>query len=393
MSVLSGFIGFDAQAQYALSGRVLGAGTVTSSSGGYSLVGDLGSGARNRLSAGEFQLRASAVPRVRASIEADVSIEMPRPDHWWKLDGDLLDAITGESAQAVNGASYLDGRVNQGFECRGTNYLDLGSIQGRFGLEDFTLSLWITADRRVVSPTLLSWREDCGFLPHWRLRLTAQNFSYSQPGFSYYGSNPGAGVNQMELAARPRGAELNVKDGRWHHVAVVRAGTNIVVYRDGQPILAGSTSRPADLPATGRLLAGIDPCSIGKPWSNDPRLYDNPLLGQIDEIKIFRRALTPALIAREWKLSRPLPVSPLSHSEVSLTYSGEAPGVFRWIIDAAPGRTILPEDLAGVQLEASPDMTHWNPLPNAARFMDGRIELADGEAFRRSGCFYRLVFR
>ncbi|MBL9128204.1 MAG: LamG domain-containing protein [Verrucomicrobiales bacterium] len=293
----------------------------------------------------------------------------------------------------VNGASYAAGRINQGFDCRGTNYLELGFTQGSFGASDFTLTLWMTAVSRVVSPTLLSWREACGTLPHWRLRLTAQNFSYSQPGFSYYGANPGGGINQMELAVRPRGAELNVKDGRWHHIAVVRNGTNIVVYRDGLPILAGSTPRPVDLPSTGRLIAGIDPCSIGKPWSTDPRLYDNPLLGQLDEIKIFRQALTPAMIAREWKQSRPLPVSPLSRSQISLASQGEAPRVFRWIIDPAPGQTIFPEELAGVQLEASPDLQHWNPLPNAARLVDGRIELADGEAFLKSGCFYRLVFR
>ena len=197
----------------------------------------------------------------------------------------------------------------------------------------------------------------------------------------------------MELAARPRASELTVKDDRWHHVAVVRAGTNVVVYRDGRPFLAGDTPKLAALPSTGSLIAGIDPCNIGKPWSGDSRLYDNPLLGQIDEIKIYRRALTPAMIIREWKQSRPLPVSPSSPSHIGLVKDGAAPGVFRWVIDPAPGQTILAEELAGVELEASPDLLHWSPLPNAARLADGRLELSDGEAFLKSGCFYRLVFR
>lgn len=392
-AALFGFLGSTAHAQYALTGRVLGAGAVTSTSGGYALVGGLGPGARSHLAGGAFQLRATATPRALVSAETDLPAETPKPDHWWKLDGNLRDEITGESARAVNGEIFVPGRVNQAFDCRGTNYLELGSQAGSLGTGDFAVTLWMTAESRVVTPTLLSWREACGTLPHWRLRLTAQNFSNSQPGFSLYGTGSRGQSVQLELAARPRGSELTVKDSRWHHVAVVRQDTNIVVCRDGRPFLAGTLASQAALPSTGVLLAGIDPCNIGRPWANDSRLYDNPLLGQLDEIKIYRRALTPAMIAREWKESRPLPVSPSSPSHISLLREGATPGIFRWLIDPAPGQTILPEELAGVQLEASPDLLHWTPLPNAARLTDGSIELADADAFLKSGCFYRLVFR
>ncbi len=384
-------------AQYSLTGRILGAeataSTSTGSGTGYYLVGGVGPSTRGDISGGGFRLQGSAVPHGAVLSDPEPEPKIPTPSHWWRLDGDLRDEITGETGQAVNGSPFLSGRVNQALEFRGSNYVVLGNTQGGFGTNDFSLTLWMTADPRVVSPTLLSWREACGITAHWRLRLGAQNFSASQPSFSFYGPIPGGGTSQKELFARPRGSELNVKDLRWHHVAVVHQGTNTIVYRDGQPFIAGSTAGIADLPHTAVLIVGIDPCNIGRPWANDPALFDNPLLGEIDEIKFYSSALTPTMIANEWKQFRPLPFSAQSPSTAELLAGEGVPPAFRWVINPEPGHEILPEDLNGAQLEMSRDMQQWNPLPDAARWVNGHVELWDQEAFLRSGCYYRVVFR
>lgn len=386
-----------AAAQYSLTGKILGIGASTSTSTGkgtnYSLVGGIGPVTRSDLTGGAFRLQASVVPHGAIFADPEPEPQIPTPVHWWKLDGDLRDEITGESGQSFNGSNFAPGRVDQAFEFRGTNYLVLGNTQGGFGTNDFTLTLWMTAHPRVVSPTLLSWRAACSETRQWRLRLGAQDFSSSQPSFFFYGPTPEGGTGQAELYAQPRGSELNVKDLRWHHVAVVRKGTNAVLYRDGQPFVAGKSYGVADLPHTAVLMVGMDPCNIGTPWSNDPLLFNNPLIGEIDEIKFYASALSPAMIAHEWKQSRPLPVSPQSPSSVALVSGEGAPPSFRWIINPEAGQKILPEELAGAQLEMSRDLQQWSPLPDAARWVNGHIELWDREAFLRSGCYYRVVFR
>ncbi|MFP4058212.1 MAG: family 16 glycoside hydrolase [Candidatus Brocadiia bacterium] len=78
-------------------------------------------------------------------------------------------------------------------------------------------------------------------------------------------------------------SERAVADGRWHHVAAVKQGDALRFFVDGEP--AGG----------GRLEFGPDPASavvkLGFTNPNFPR--PSPLRGDLDDVRLFRRALSP----------------------------------------------------------------------------------------------------
>lgn len=148
--------------------------------------------------------------------------------------------------------------MGSAFQFRGPNYLDLGGTAGRLGTSDFTVTLWMLASNTVVSPTLLSWKTNCGAGTWWRVGLVAPYLGTAVPELSFIGGN----FTQIDAYPGGQSATNTVKDGRWHHLAFVRQGTNAFVYRDGVRIATGSAPVIAALPAEGRLLAGVDPCNI-----------------------------------------------------------------------------------------------------------------------------------
>lgn len=313
------------------------------------------------------------------------SFPLPRPAHWWPLDGSLTDAVTGQTASAVNGTYFVNGRTGQAFDFRGTNYLDLGGPAGNFGTSDFTITLWLHALNSVVSPTLLGWKAACSAAISWEARLMTDDLTIAQPELDFIGGN------FTQIGVAPRNRNHNVKDGAWHHLAFVRLGTNAFVYRNGVRIAAASAQQVANLADAGRLFAGINACNIGVPSPFHPEFYNNPLLGQLDEIKIYDRALVRPEIAAEWRRTPPLLAGPMGRSRQLLAGSPDLTR-FIWQIDPEPGQAFSEQDLSGVELEASEDLAQWSAVPGAARLVGGRVELVDADAFAKRRSFYRLRF-
>ena len=80
------------------------------------------------------------------------------PQHWWPLDGNLVDVIGGENGNASNGTFFATGKLGQAFDFNGTNYLNFGTNAGSVGGSDFTATLWV----KMLSPftatcKILSW--------------------------------------------------------------------------------------------------------------------------------------------------------------------------------------------------------------------------------------------
>lgn len=325
------------------------------------------------------------------STEVDVEVQsfaLPKPIHWWPFDGNLQDAITGETGGASNGTFFASGRVGQAFDFRGSNYLDLGSTAGALGTTDFTITLWAQVMNTVVSPTFLSWKTHCQAGAYWRVGLWAGDSSHSAPDFSLIGGN----FSQIDVAVGGVFTTNNVKDGHWHHLAFVRQGTNAFVYRDSLLVGSAHGFALADLPQVARLLVGINPCSIGVPSSLNPEFYSNPMIGRLDEIKIYRTALIGPEIAAEWRAA-PTPLAPPGVAP-NLAIDGlREPTRFRWQISPRPGQTLSQQDLAGVDLETSSDLRLWKVIPGAVRLVDGQVEIVDLDAFAKRESFYRLTYR
>jgi hypothetical protein len=146
-----------------------------------------------------------------------------------------------------------------------------GSTAGQFGTKDFTIDFWVqtSGGTEGLTLTLMEKREACTFGSFWGLRVESSGVVHAEiddPG--NYVSFDGA---------------TNIADDNWHHVALVRKGTKLSLYVDGK--LDGSQTSPAvvNIGNTAPFTAGAGVCNV-------------PLIGFIDEIQVFNRALSAAQI-------------------------------------------------------------------------------------------------
>jgi len=137
-----------------------------------------------------------------------------------------------------------------------TSTLDLGN-------GPFTIEAWA---RRTTTGTLDSL-VDYGY-----------GSSPGGPTLAFVGDRIGLWQNGVGLIAQDIGTSL---DTSWHHLAATWDGTTGRVYRDGVLVSGSSTSRVLGI-QTGPLLIGAN---------QDP---GEEFSGDLDEVAIYRKALTPA---------------------------------------------------------------------------------------------------
>ena len=96
----------------------------------------------------------------------------------------------------------------------------------------------------------------------------------------------------------PLQADTSLNDNEWHHVAVTVQENATISYPDVMLYLdAMDDTMPATDPDAFNLTAAEDVCIGRRPASND-RYFE----GQIDEVRIYNRALTQEEIA--WSFGR-----------------------------------------------------------------------------------------
>jgi sialidase-1 len=91
------------------------------------------------------------------------------------------------------------------------------------------------------------------------------------------------GQDYMDL-----GSTAVVNDGAWHWVAVTREATTASLYVDGQLQATTTTATTADIAKSTAMRAGVSTC--------DGVDGTGALVGQLDELMIFRVALTQSQI-------------------------------------------------------------------------------------------------
>ena len=201
---------------------------------------------------------------------------------WWQGDGTAADAQGGNPGTLQNGVSFAAGMAGQAFQFDGVDdAIGFTSTVGRFGFQA-TVDLWIktTSTRRE---TIMSDRLTCTVTSpanaaSWELQLQPNGTA----SFAVAGPDAGAGTTLVSAGVA---TTQRVNDGQWHRLGLVRNGTELRLYRDGQmegfwnfidgpPVL---TSLPA-----GGLRIGTGGCGT------------NPFTGQLDEITMADRAWTVA---------------------------------------------------------------------------------------------------
>ncbi len=198
----------------------------------------------------------------------------------YRAEGDARDAAGDQHAIARRGVTYVPGRYGTAFNIDGSpDYVRIPSPLGDLE-EEFTISLWIKT----------------GYPGRYFVRRAA---CWAVPGFRGLDMGVDAdGHFNVEVFLNGTAtfftleSPANAFDDHWHHVAMVRRGTTLSLYVDGQS--AGPHRFEADFldPYSTPVYLGVSSCVAGAPSGNGT-FDDRPWFrGAIDEVAFYRRALT-----------------------------------------------------------------------------------------------------
>jgi hypothetical protein len=196
------------------------------------------------------------------------------PIHRYQFEGNANDSGSSiANGVLVNGPTFVAGRAGQALNLDGSNdhvSLPAGVVSG---LGDFTISTWVKLD---VSG---AWRRICDFGSSTtaNMFLTPQSSS-NAPRFAITTSGSGGEQRINGSAALPTGV--------WKHLAVTLAGNTGRLYVDGVQVGQNTsmTLRPSSLGSTSNN------------WLGRSQYADPYLDGQLDEFRIYSRALSASEI-------------------------------------------------------------------------------------------------
>jgi hypothetical protein len=198
---------------------------------------------------------------------------------WWPGDGNTNDVLGPNKGTLYGGAGYADGVKGQAFDFDGVDdYFLSPSANLPTGNADRSMELWAKIDSAVTPEAIFAGYGAIG------------NFNEV---YVLLGSDQGNTVSFSQWGASVYGPVLEI--GRWHHVAVSTVGGSISLYLDGDLVAQGSL--PIQTAAGTNVFMGQ---VLGAPW-NDTRKFD----GQLDEVKVYDRALTAAEIKARFVARQP----------------------------------------------------------------------------------------
>lgn len=233
-------------------------------------------------------------------------------------NGGLTPDVAGPRPPACQGF----GSTTRAYQFDGfSGYIDFGKAASLGGTTDFTVEAWINTTNNATED-IFSQRDNNVYNGEYELKV---NGAGAVTFYMY-----GAGGYQFNLSSSGKGPRVN--DGRWHHVAGVRSGTNGTIYIDGSAVVTGSSSttlRPLD--ANGSLSLGVN-----------LRGMNSYFVGSICDAALYNYALSPARI-RDHAVTGVLASSPLRITAV--------PG--GWVEDSKPSGTPHPGKNLGASWVAS----------------------------------------
>jgi hypothetical protein len=217
---------------------------------------------------------------------------------WWSGNGSALDRAGTNTAFLRNGAGYGDGLVSRAFAFDGVNdYVEVPHNPAFHPRRDagFTVECWVkAAPSQAGGGYHLIDKSHAGPWPWDSAEWALQGVPRAE---FHRGANrvlvPGEIVLGLAAGATPTdqdpfvhvGTVVPVNDGHWHHVAVTWDGSTMRMYLDG---LLRET-----VPFDGEVISNDLPLHLGY----EPRTGHSPLNGLLDEVSIYKRALSAAEIA------------------------------------------------------------------------------------------------
>jgi hypothetical protein len=241
------------------------------------------------------------------------AIKASKPIGYWRLEGDSWPTIPNEMSNRfelqVNGSIGRTGRPDsQAIEFGVTN--QGGDVVCSEELDDvigdsYSLEMWVKPSHYHVGAMISlvgAPMVPSGVIPHGMLLELGGSGKIPRavhhPGrIRFLHRSPASDDSQLGTSCYSEDAYTL---RRWQHVAAVKDGTAMRLYVNGE--LVGEGEDGNELPSGLRLLIG--------------RLYPSrnirPFIGQLDELALYDRALTPEEINKHFLLLRPKLVTPKS---------------------------------------------------------------------------------
>jgi len=185
--------------------------------------------------------------------------------------------VERRAVRLIGDAAIEDGALT--FGERGDGLLTVTDSLPELLSGDYTIELWLRPARPTGSVLALSIGEK---------HAAMIALSRDRPGLVRFLHRLPPGITGGREVFSPRPLRLD----RWHHVVAVRRGRDLMLYVDGEPVASasgveGSLRQPVTVHMGQRL-----------PESGRDR---RPFIGRIDEVALYRRALTDEEVARHYR--------------------------------------------------------------------------------------------
>lgn len=311
--------------------------------------------------------------RALTAEEIIASYAAGRLASWWRAEGNASDAIGTNNGTLAGTASFALGRsAGKAFQTAG------GLVQIP---DSSTLHLTKITVEAVVS----------GASPGNNKYIISKSFTSASASYAFY-TGPSGGLvfyvtTSNGIMASPA-ASASIWDNEFHAIAGTYDGQNVRLYVDGTEVGSGTSG-------SGPILYGISQSS-GKLLFGDytDSLSTSNFSGTIDEVKIYRTALSGAEVQADTFLpilliTQPQSQSPLPGSTVTLTVAAQGPSPlgYQWQFNGTnlPGATNNSLTLTNVQ---SSQAGQYNVLVTG-----GTLKYTDGQsaqAFRMAEGLMRV---
>jgi len=197
----------------------------------------------------------------------------------YAFEDNLLDSSPNARNADPNGTiSYAAGKVGTlAVDFDGTNYAEVTGYKGVTGTQERTCTAWI---KMVIPGEIVIWGTNTSALKWiWRIQHEAAGFV--------------AGAIRLEVATGSTVGKTDLRDDQWHHVAVVLESAGSPRVADLKLYVDGLLEAPSSLVDNDINTSSDTDVRIGKGPFNE-----RPFIGQIDELRIYSRALEQAEVAR-----------------------------------------------------------------------------------------------
>ena len=219
------------------------------------------------LSVGVLSSTVTAAPAAQPAAKP-----APRPTHWWSANGTAKDRAGKDDGQLLNGVTYTSGFSGKAFHFNGQgSEVDFDAVGGNFDRDPFTIAFFVKTTSPVLQ-AMVGKRPVCNAASFWDFRTTGNLWGVELDGDEF-------GTDDIGVTGAPI-----IADGNWHHVALVRDGTNNTTYVDGANPETTVSAHPVMLSNSEPMRAGMSACT-GIDGTNP---YD----GDLDELMMFNTALS-----------------------------------------------------------------------------------------------------